>query len=73
MQLLWTQWAQPRVSQLDKHISDECRDEDLAEDQRQTHIVLNAQSKAPVGGGTVEAAAPAGPAPLSGSESYSNK
>jgi hypothetical protein len=57
-------WAQPRVSQLEKHIIDECRGDDLIEDQRQTHIVLIAQSKAPVGGGTAEAAAPAGPAPL---------
>jgi hypothetical protein len=56
-------WVQPRVSQLERHIIDECRGNDLTEDQRQTHIVLIAQSKAPVGGGTAEAAAPAGPAP----------
>jgi hypothetical protein len=39
-------WAQPRVSQLEKHIIDECRGEDLTEDQHLTHIVLIAQSKA---------------------------
>jgi hypothetical protein len=73
MQILWTILGATQSFAVGKTCNRRMPGDDLTEDQRQAHIVLIAQSKAPVGGGRAEAAAPAGPAPSSGSESNSNK